>query len=204
MGKFSKELYPDYFLKEIKSQWEEMSKKTKSSPLIKALLKGNAKRLFLVFLGSLAAAIFDSFNVMLYNQIVNNLDFNPDEPPRFPLLTSMVLLLINYFSYTLTFRSMESYTKIFSFKLISQLNALIYDKLLRISPYNNISEGSLVNFIQLDAESFGEFFTYTPATLVLPMQIFFFIYLLFSFFGLTFVFSIIFLGLFFFVFSKLQ
>ena len=181
-----------------------MSKKTKSTPLIKALLKGNAKRLILVFLASLSVAILDSFNVMLYNQIVDNLDFNPEEPPKFTLLTSMVLLLLNYFSYTITFRSMESYTKIFSFKLITQLDSLIYDKLLRISPYNNISEGSLVNFIQSDAESFGEFFTYTPATLVLPMQIFFFIYLLFSFFGLTFVFSIIFLGLFFFVFSKLQ
>ena len=204
LGNFSKELYPDNFLKEIKTQWEDMSKKTKSSPLIKALLTGNAKRLLLVFLGSLAVAILDSFNVMLYNQIVNNLDYNPDEPPKFPLLKCIIFLLINYFIYTLTFRSMESYTKIFSFKLITQLNALIYDKLLRISPYNNVSEGSLVNFIQSDSENFGEFFTYTPATLVLPMQILFFIYLLFSFFGITFSFSIICLGLFFFVFSKLQ
>ena len=66
LGKFSPDLYPDKFLKEIKQQWEDMTKKTKSSPLIKALLKGNAKRLFLVFLVSLMVAIFDSLNVMLY------------------------------------------------------------------------------------------------------------------------------------------
>ena len=204
LGTFSKELYPDIFLKEIKSQWEDMNKNTKSSPLIKALLKGNAKRLFLVFLGSLAVAILDSFNVMFYSQIIDNLEENPEEKPKYSLSISMSLLLINYFLYTITFRSMESYTKIFSFKLISQLDALIYDKLLNISPYSNTSEGALVNFIQSDVENFGEFFTYTPATLVLPLQIAFFVYLLFSFFGLTFVFGIICLGLFFILFSNLQ
>ena len=99
---------------------------------------------------------------------------------------------------------METYTTIFSFKLISQLDALVYDKLLRISPFSNISEGSLVNFIQSDAESFGEFFTYTPATMVLPIQIMFFIYLLFTFFGFTFLFGLITLGLIFFIFASLQ
>ena len=204
LGKFSPDLYPDKFLKEIKQQWEDMTKKTKSSPLIKALLKGNAKRLFLVFLVSLMVAIFDSLNVMLYSQVVNNLDEHPEEQPKFPLLTCMVLLLVNYFLYTITFRSMETYTAIFSFKLISQLDALVYDKLLRISPFSNISEGSLVNFIQSDAESFGEFFTYTPATMVLPIQIMFFIYLLFTFFGFTFLFGLITLGLIFFIFASLQ
>ena len=204
LGIFSKELYPDYFLKEIKTQWGEMSKKTKSSPLIKALLKGNIKSLLLIFLGSLVVAILDSFNIIFYNQIVNNLDYNPDDQPKYHLLTSMLLLLINYFIYIMTFRSMENYTKIFSFKIITQLNALIYDKLLRISPYSNISEGFLVNFIQSGLENFGEFFTYSAAILILPAQILFFIHLLFTLLGKTFSFSIICLGLFFLVFMQLE
>ena len=51
-----------------------MIKKTKSSPLIKVLLKGNAKRLLLVFGGSLAVVVFDSIDVMFYSQVVSNLD----------------------------------------------------------------------------------------------------------------------------------
>ena len=202
LGKFHPSLYPDNFLDEIKSQWEEMTRKTKSSPLIKVLLKGNVKRLFLVFLGSLAVALFDSFNVILYSQVVNNLDKSQKEVPMFPLLTSMILLLTNYFIYTLIFRCNETYTAIFSYKLISQLDVFIYDKLLRISPFSNVSEGSLVNFIQSDAESFGEFFTYTPATLVLPFQILFFIYVLFTYFGFSFIFGIITLILIFFIFAS--
>ena len=204
LGKFAPSLSPDNFLKEIKTQWEEMTKKTKSSPLIKALIKGNAKRLFLVFLGSLAVAVFDSLNILLYSQVVDNLDKSENSKPMFTLFTSMALLLVNYFIYTIIFRSNETYTAIFSYKLISQLDVLLYDKLLRISPYSNISEGSLVNFIQSDAESFGEFFTYTPATLVLPFQILFFIYILFNFFGFSFIFGIITLILIFFIFASLQ
>ena len=204
LGKFHPSLYPDNFLDEIKAQWEEMTRKTKSSPLIKVLIKGNVKRLFLVFLGSLAVAIFDSFNVILYSQVVNNLDKSQKEVPMFPLLTSMILLLTNYFIYTLIFRCNETYTAIFSYKLISQLDVFIFDKLLRISPFSNVSEGSLVNFIQSDAESFGEFFTYTPATLVLPFQILFFIYMLFTYFGFSFIFGIITLILIFIIFASLQ
>ena len=129
-------------------------------------------------------ALFDSLNVVLYSQIVNNLDSNNSEESEamLSLSTCMILLLVNYFIYTLIFRSNETYTAIFSYKLISQLNVLLYDKLLKISIFNNISEGSLVNFIQSDAEIFGEFFTYTPATLVLPFQIFFYIYILFNYY----------------------
>ena len=204
LGKFDPSLYPNNFLFEIKKKWEETINKNKSSPLIKVLIKGNAKRLFLVFLGSLAVAVFDSFNVILYSQVVNNLDSTQKQEPMFSLFTSMALLLINYFIYTIIFRSNETYTAIFSYKLICQLDVFLYDKLLRISPYSNISEGSLVNFIQSDAESFGEFFTYTPATLVLPFQILFFIYVLFTYFGFTFIFGIVTLILIFFIFSKLQ
>ena len=38
LDKFSPKLFPDEILKEIKPIWEKVSKKTKSSPLIKSLL----------------------------------------------------------------------------------------------------------------------------------------------------------------------
>jgi ATP-binding cassette subfamily C (CFTR/MRP) protein 1 len=204
LGNFSKELCPDNFLYEIKKQWNHTIKKTKSYQLIRSILKVNKKQLFLIFFRSLIVAVFDSLNVILYNQIVKNLDKNTEEKAKFPLLTCMILLLVNYFLYTLFFRSMEAYTAIFSYKLIIQLNALVYDKLLRISPYNNISEGILVDFVQSDSENFGEFLTYTPAILVFPLQIIFFLYLLFSFFGFSFFFGIIVLGIIFVIFIKLQ
>ena len=46
-------------------------------------------------------ALFDSLNVVLYSQIVNNLDSNNSEESEamLSLSTCMILLLVNYFIY---------------------------------------------------------------------------------------------------------
>ena len=190
LGKFSPELYPDKFLSQIKPVWEKVSKNTKNSPLIKTLLLQNMWVLILIFIGNIFVCGSETLNVLLYRQVILHLDHSDESEPLFNLLTTMILLLINKFLYNFMFRLYETITISNSYRIITQLDALIYDKLLRTSIYANVSEGSLINFIQIDAESFGEFFTYTPATMVLPFQIIFFIYLLFKFFGISFLFSL--------------
>ena len=191
LGKFSPKLFPDQFLKDIKPIWERVSKKTKSSPLIKSLLYENIYLLIFIFIGNIFVCGSETLNVLLYRQVILHLDKESEGEPLFDLLTTMTLLLINKFVYNFLFRFYESLIAINSHRIIVQLDSLIYDKLLRTSLYANVSEGSLINFIQIDAESFGEFFTYTPATIVLPIQIIFFIYLLFSFFGVAFIFGLL-------------
>ena len=191
LGKFSKDLYPDKFLNDIKPVWEKISKKTKDSPLIKTLLYENLTLLIIIFVGNIFVCGSETLNVLLYRQVILHLDKDTNDEPLFNLLTTMILLLINKFLYNFMFRYYETYTISNSYRIIVQLDSLIYDKLLRTSLYANISEGSLINFIQIDAEAFGEFFTYTPATMVLPFQIIFFIYLLFSFFGFAFFFGLL-------------
>ena len=109
----------------------------------------------------------------------------------FPLLSSVVILLSNKLVYIFLLRFFQFYTLKFGTKITMQINTLIYDKLLKISPYASISEGNIVNFIQLDAEKLGDFFSYIPLTVVLPLKIFFFVYLLFKYFGLTFILGLI-------------
>ena len=190
LGKFAPHLYPDKFLRDIKPIWEKTSKKTKSNPLIKTLVYENMTLLILIFVGNIFVVTSETFNVLLYRQVILHLDKNPEEP-YFSLLTTMILLLINKICYNFMFRLYETMTIANSYRIIVQLDSLIYDKLLRTSLYANVSEGSLIYFIQIDAEAFGEFFTYTPATLVLPFQVIFFIYLLFSFFGIAFIFGLL-------------
>ena len=190
LGKFSPSLYPDKFLSEIKPVWEKISKKTKNSPLIKTLLLQNIWTLILIFIGNIFVIGSETLNVLLYRQVILHLDKEPESESWFTLLNTMIFLLLNKFIYIFIFRLYETITISNSFRIITQLDSLIYDKLLRTSLYANVSEGSLINFIQIDAESFGEFFTYTPATMVLPFQILFYIYLLFNFFGIAFLFSL--------------
>ena len=50
LGKFSTEFYPSSFLNGIKPKWLEMSRKTKSSPLLKTLISVNKFEIFKIFI----------------------------------------------------------------------------------------------------------------------------------------------------------
>ena len=204
LGTFSTEYYPSSFLNEIKPRWIEMSNKTKSSPLIKTLISGNKFEILKIFFFSLIMIIFDSINNLLFGEIMTHLDETSPNKPLFSLLTTMILLLLCFLTYTFSLRCSETYTSIFSDKIIAQINSLLYDKLLRISIFANVSEGSLINFIQNDSETFGEFFSFTPAALACPIQIIFYIYILFTYFGFAFAFGLLSLFLIIFVFYELQ
>ena len=190
LGKFSPEYHPSTFLREIKSKWIETSQKTQSSPLIKTLIIGNKFEIVKIFLFSFIMIIFDSLNNLLYGEIMIHLDEISSKKPSFNMLMTMILLLVSFLIYTFSLRCSETYTSIFSDKIIAQINSLLYDKLLRISIFANVSEGSLINFIQNDSESFGEFFSFTPAAMACPIQIIFYIYILFNIFGVAFIFGL--------------
>ena len=196
-------MYPDNFLKEIRIKWEEISKKNKPYPLIKTLLKGNISKLLLLFFGNSLIVILDSLNVIYYYKILDNLN-NTIEKGKSSLLPYIILFSLIYILYIIFCRSIEAYAIIFSFRLISQLDTLIYDKLLRISPYNNITEDRLINIFLFDTKNSGKFFTCISPILLIFLQVLFFIYLLFSYFGISFFIIVIILGLFFFKYKNLE
>ena len=194
LGNFSKELSADQFLKEILPQWEKISNKTKSNPLLKTIIRSSLCNLIFIFFMCFLVSFLDIMTIIYYRQVLllfekNNKDYNNEI--YFPLLSSIVILLSNKLIHIFLLRFFQFYTLKFGTKIIIQINTLIYDKLLKISPYSSISEGNIVNFIQLDAEKLGDFFSYIPVTVVLPLKIFFFVYLLFKYFGLTFILGLI-------------
>ena len=204
LGKFSPEYYPSSLLKNIKQRWIETSKKTKSSPLLKTLIAGNKFEIFKIFIFSFIMIIFDSLNNLIYGEIMTHLDETSPKKPLFDMLTTMILLLLCFLIYTFSLRCSETYTSIFSNKIIAQINSLLYDKLLNISIFANASEGPLINFIQNDSEIFGEFFSFTPAAFACPIQIIFYIFILFNYFGIAFIFGLLSLVLIIIIFYELQ
>ena len=194
LGKFSGELSPDKFLKEILPEWEYMSSNNKSNPLLKTIIKASLFNLIFIFFMCFLVSFLDIMTIIYYRQILLLFETRNKETSveiYFPLLTSIVILLSNKLFHIFLLRFFQFYSLKFGAKITIQINTLIYDKLLKISPYASISEGNLVNFIQLDAEKLGDFFSYIPVTIVLPIKILFFVYLLFRYLGLTFIFGLI-------------
>jgi hypothetical protein len=78
-------------------------------------------------------------------------------------------------------------------KASSSLTCFIYNKLLTSSIFirSNLNKGKLNTFIQNDVETIHFIFNYAPNSLVVPFQILISMYMLFSLFGYTFIYSFI-------------
>ncbi len=186
LGNFSPEYSPSAFLKEILPKWDKNSKTTKN-PLIKSLLGANLFYIILIFFMSTLVAGADTMTIILFRQILLHFEVNRKEEPYFSLLNTILIMLIDKLFYIFFFRFFEFYTTKIGAKITIQVNTLLYEKLLKMSAFAPVSQGELIDFIQIDAEKFADFFSYTSATLVLPFQIAFFIYLLFQYFGMSFL-----------------
>ena len=81
-----------------------------------------------------------------------------------------------------------------------ELNCFIYNKILNYSPSSftqRASQGEIVNFIQIDSNRLSYLVIIAPNAFVAPLMIIAYIYLLFDFFGLTFIFGLSVLMIFF-------
>ena len=197
LGKFAQELSPTVFLKEILEKWEKYYHNNKSKILLKTLISSNICSLIIICFIGIIVTFLDILTIIFYRQILLHFDikhYNKEDimdQIYYPLLSTTVIMLFSKLFHIFLLRYFQFLTMKVGAKIIIQINTLIYNKLLKISPYASISEGDLVNYIQLDAENFGEFFSFTPAIIVLIIKIIFCIYLLFTYFGLTIIFGLI-------------
>ncbi len=74
------------------------------------------------------------------------------------------------------------------------MNAFIYEKVLKENPASlkgKSNQGEIINFLQVDSMKISMMMISSPGILVIPFQIIIFIYLLFRFFGISFLFGLI-------------
>ena len=207
LGKFRDDYTANTFLKQILPHWEKAQKDKMNNPLIWSLLKANYFSLIIIVLLPIVVSFLNISRMILFRQVLlhfqdnndnnNNINNNINsgssssggvpERPMWSLLNTSLLMISAKFVEILLFRFFEFYTAKIGAKTTIQVNTLLYNKLLKISSFAQYNEGELINFIQIDAEKFADFFSYTPGTLVLPFQLAFYIYLLFQYFGPSFL-----------------
>ena len=114
---------------------------------------------------------------------LNNLIF-------FMIIYKLLTLILDRYAYFIC--------ELLSFRTKAQLNLLIYDKLLKIPMFNTgkFTEGQIINLFQLDSEAFGDLIIYSTYVIMVPIRVVYSIYLLFSFFKLSFIPGIIILIIF--------
>ena len=199
------EIKPIWYNKYSNSNQKNLIEKNKSvSPLLFTLIKANTIRIITALLLFFSMCALDFFGVLLLEELLGRFKEKQNENSRLKYLQKMslnnlIFFMIIYKLLTLIIDRFAYFIcELLSFRTKAQLNLLIYDKLLKIPMFNTgkFTEGQIINLFQLDSEAFGELIMYSTYVIMVPIRVVYSIYLLFSFFKLSFIPGIIILIIF--------
>ena len=185
------------------------NKKNSSCPLFLSILKSNSKELLILTFFSLLVIICRYLQIQLLRLLIiyfrENYELEEGEISNPLKLRNRIYLystffLVNKISLIFLQNHSNYRSQLLGIKAGNMLSALIYDKLLNTSSVYNgdLNEGQMINYLQVDIDHLGFVFFFAPMTFVVPIQFVINFYLLFNFFGYTFIFALmIFLFLFF-------
>ena len=191
IGRISSSLNAKQFLNELKPKWYGKYQFQKKAPLFRSIIRANLSQILTMIFCTTFKSFLEIINVYLYRQILLSFQ-GGKETPLFPFQYLILLMLASKFIFIFLSRKCDFLVSLIGSKTVIQINSLIYDKILRVATYNKskFSEGELINFMQIDSEKFGEFLADCPSTLILPFQVGFYVYLLFQYFGYSFLFGL--------------
>ena len=206
LSEISPKLKSKTLFNKIKPKWagkyeflSRNKKNQKCCPLFLTLVQSNLKQIVIILFLFGIFSIWDTFSVIIFKELLllfKNNDISQIKPESrnwilkpLNLKQLVILMIINKISSILLNRQLMFLSDLLNNKTTSQLNLLIYDKLLKIATYNKntFNEGQITNLMQKDSGQFGMFLVDSSLILTLPFNFIFSIYLLFNFFGLAFI-----------------
>ena len=131
--------------------------------------------------------------IYFYDSIIQYFEYyhSPDKkkPPFFPIYINAVGLVLIKISKTFFHHQVKFISQALGVKGANAVTALIYEKVTKTSIFikSQISEGEILNFIQVDSEKLNFLFTSLPKILTVPFNLVVSFYALFIFFGKSFV-----------------
>ena len=196
LGKPSKKNDSHYFAQNLHRIWDNLGYKHKENhALFKTVVRSNACSLLIVMLLSAIQAGLDYFSVIITKQFIDYFDKsgkkgNSSFSLDFPLwVLGLLFLGIHVVTTFLSLHTQMIQTN-FGNRAGYELNCFIYNKILNYAPSGFIqraNHGEIINFIQIDSMRLSFLVAIAPNAFVAPMMIAAYIYLLFDFFGLTFI-----------------
>ena len=196
LGKPSKKNDSHYFAQKLHHIWDDLGYKNKEShALFKTVLRSNACSLIIVMILSALQAGLDYFSVIITKEFIDYFDKSGRKGKssfslELPLWVLGLLFLGTQIFKTFFNLHTQMIQTNFGNRAGYELNCFIYNKILNYAPSGFIqraNHGEIINFIQIDSMRLSFLVSLAPNACVAPMMIGAYIYLLFDFFGLTFI-----------------
>ena len=217
-GKYSSVEY----LKSIKNIWDSKGYKFKQTlPLVQAGFRANINYVIIVFVFSLIKTLVNLLSIDLFREYMKRFGMKSEDYEKDTSYykyfshkqIGIICLCIKLFEIFFDKRCNE-YQVFMAFKSSSEFQCLLFEKLLKVSPSSmkeRAETGEVTNFMQIDAHRLTFLMMSSPDLLTIPTNLIGYSYMLFKFFGFSFIFGILTLIFFMFVnflfskkFKKLQ
>ena len=196
-GYLPKYLRSKYYFEDLKYVWYDKNYKNKKYlPLVLAGFAANKIYLFYVILANICLSFTDVFRVSLFREIMSRFSGNTSYGiyKIFSQTHLVFFYIFNRIFRTLCCRKSGEFSNILRFRVTSQFQCLIFEKLLRISPSSTgerANNGQIFNFIQVDSYKLNNLMNLTPNLFFVPFQIFIYSFMLFNLLGWIFFIGII-------------
>ncbi len=198
LGKLHTQYSSKYFFKEIYNIWETKGyKKKKYKPLLFTVLRTNLFSIIFIFISTLINSCLNILALYIFRIIIQLFIIKKPVNVNDIYLVSFYLIirLIDFMFQ----RKIAEILRNIGNKSSVELNCLIYNKLLKLSPYVDIKSGQIYNFIQSDSLKLAKLIGVSPNLLSIPFLILMYNYLLFKYLGIAFIFGFIVMIIFFIV-----
>ena len=134
--------------------------------------------------------------IYFYDSIIQHFEYyhspEKNEPPFLPIYINAIGLVLIKISKTFFHHQVKFISQALGVKAANAVTALIYEKVTKTSIFikSQISEGEILNFIQVDSEKLNFLFASLPKILTLPFNLVVSFYALFLFFKKSFIFGL--------------
>ena len=190
LGKLSFERSSKKYLRDIYYVWDNLNYKNSCyCPLLWTSLRTNLKQIIIITICTIFISILNVSSLYLFRvfvKIFSDPKVAGDWIIKYDITVGFLYLLSRFLHYIFQ-RKTTQYLNDVGNKSSVELNNLIYDKLLKLSPSINIKAGDIYNYIQSDSHKLMRLMSNCPNLISVPFLIIMYSYLLFKYMGISFI-----------------
>ena len=190
LGKLSYERSSEKYLKDIYYVWDNLNYKNSCyCPLLWTSLRANIQQIIIITICTIFISILNVSSLYLFRvfvKIFSDPKVTGDWILKYDITVGVLYLLVRFLHYVFQRKTTQFLNNVGN-KSSVELNNLIYDKLLKLSPSINIKAGDIYNYIQSDSHKLSRLMSSCPNLISVPFLIIMYSYLLFKYMGLSFI-----------------
>ena len=190
LGKLSYKRSSQKYLRDIYYIWENLNYKNSCyCPLLWTSIRTNIKEVIIITICTMLTSILNVASLYffrLFVKIFSDPKITGDWIDKYDVVIGFLYLLIRFSNYILQRKTTQFLNDVGN-KSSVELNNLIYDKLLKLSPSINIKAGDIYNYLQSDSHKLSKLMSSCPNIISVPFLIIMYSILLFKYMGISFI-----------------